>query len=108
MKKFMIVFSLILTAYSCEKEEDISRFFWDQTKCSDPWNTTEIDSNQETIIAISNYLERNGVRVENVDFDNNSSLDSQCESCACGTGQRIVVDVYSNDNKKMKELDFYQ
>jgi hypothetical protein len=108
MKNFLLLISLGLIMFSCDKETDISRFYWNQTKCSDPWKTGEINSNTQTIEAVKDFLENKDIFLIEVDFDNNSPLDSTCKSCGCGTGQRVVVDVMKKDNKKMENLNFYK
>lgn len=111
--KYYLLFGLILfSIYGCNNDDDSPkneiRFYWNQTKCADPWNTGENNSNGETEIAIKAYLENENVVVRDLDFDNNSPLATDCESCGCGTGQRIIVDVKDSDISKMEELEFYQ
>lgn len=109
MKKiFLFGLVLIFGIISCDKDEDINRFFWNQTKCADPWNTGENDSNEQTKIAVINFLENEQVTILDVNFDNKSPLDNLCESCGCGTGQRIIVDVEVKDSEAMANLTFYQ
>ncbi len=95
---FFLVLSLSLTLVCCDNddgEQDI--FYWEQTKCADPWGTGENDSNQVTFSELENFLEENGIEVLEITFDNDSTLDTFCESCGCGTGQRIIVTVAESD-----------
>ena len=98
--------------YSCSDDDDSpqdeSIFYWNQTKCADPWNTGENSTNEETEAAVKAYLENENINVQNLRFDNKSPLAEDCEACDCGTGQRIIVDVEDSDISKMKELEFYQ
>jgi len=103
---YLILFVLFVS--SCEKEDNFSRFHWNQTKCSDPWKSGENNLQEQTKEAVTIFLESEGITVLKVDFDNNSPLESTCESCACGTGQRIIVDVTEKDKNKMEGLKFYQ
>lgn len=112
--KFKIQFLLgliLLLTFSCN-DDDSNRnetlFFWNQTKCADPWNTEENSSNTETENAVREYLNIEGITVINLNFDNKSSLATDCEACGCGTGQRIIVEVNNSDISKMEELRFYQ
>ena len=109
---YILLGLLLLFNYSCNKDDDSSKkenqFYWNQTKCADPWNTGQNNSNEETKIAVKTYLLNNNINVLNLDFDTNSPLDIYCESCACGTGQRIIVEVKDSDIHKMDELDFYR
>ena len=82
--------------------------FWNQTKCADPWNTGENSSNTETENAVTQYLDIENVIVISLSFDNNSPLSTDCESCNCGTGQRIIVEVNNNDISEMENLGFYR
>jgi len=112
MKFRLLITLLLLITYGCNNEDDSNgdekMLLWNQTKCSDPWNTGANDSNEETEIAVIAYLESRKVTVLNLAFDTNSPLDTACEACTCGTGQRIIVDVKNLDVSKMEELGFYQ
>jgi len=103
---------LLLLTYSCNNDDNSNReetlFFWNQTKCADPWNTGENSSNTETENAVTEYLENENVTVISLNFDTNSPLITGCEACSCGTGQRIIVEVNTSDISKMEELEFYQ
>ena len=111
-KYCLLIVLILLSVYSCKNDDDSpkneTRFYWNQTKSGDPWNTGENDPNEETEIAVKAYLENENVSVQNLGFDTNSPLSTICESCGCGTGQRIIVDVLDSDISKMIELDFYQ
>lgn len=103
---FLILFGLVIS--SCDKNEDLNLFYWNQTKCADPWNTGENASNEETKVAVIAFLENENITVFNVDFDKKSPLDNGCKSCGCGTGQRIIVSVEDKDKNAMNDLSFYQ
>lgn len=94
---------------SCNDRDDgpLFEFAWDQTKCADPWGTGENSSNAETENALSIYLEQNGVSIENIEFINDSELDSACESCGCGTGQRIIITITEEYISQTQSLGFY-
>jgi len=102
----LIIIGLALS--SCNKEDDSIRFFWNQTKCSDPWNTGENNSNEQTKKSLKLYLENSNINALRIDFDNNSPLDILCKSCGCGTGQRIIVEVMKKDEIVITNLNFYQ
>lgn len=102
---------IVLLTYSCnndDKNGNETLFFWNQSKCADPWNTGENSSNTATENAIIEFLENENVTVISLNFDPNSPLSTECEACSCGTGQRIIVNVNSSDISKMEELEFYQ
>lgn len=104
----LILFSLYSCSNNDDSPKDEIRFYWNQTQCADPWNTGQNSTNEETEIAVKVYLENQNVNVQNLGFDTNSPLATDCESCGCGTGQRIIVDVEDSDIPKMEELEFYQ
>lgn len=106
------LFVLSVFLFSCKSDDDQPfnqlTFIWDQTKCADPWGNGENKTNEETETVVISFLEDEGVQVQNLDFDDKSKLDVYCESCACGTGQRILVEVRLEDFEKMEDLGFYQ
>ena len=108
----IIIGLLFLVTYSCNSDDDSNdsetMFFWNQTGCGDPWNTGGNNSNEETEVAVTEYLENENINVISLSFDINSPLDVECESCGCGTGQRIIVGVDGSDISKMQDLGFYQ
>ena len=104
---FFLVLPLSLTLVCCDKDNgELDKFYWEQTKCADPWGTGENDSNQVTFRELQNYLEENGIEVLEITFDNDSTLDIFCESCGCGTGQRIIVTVTESDVMELQGLGF--
>jgi hypothetical protein len=92
---------LFLTFAACDNDNPEEIYFWQQTKCADPWETGENDPNPETILAIDEVLKEEGIKRLNIHFDNNSSPDISCESCGCGTGQRILVTGNDTDGSNM-------
>ncbi|MGB5237284.1 MAG: hypothetical protein WBN59_06580, partial [Flavobacteriaceae bacterium] len=109
---YIFIFLFLCTFFGCNSDDNPFDtevlFYWNQTKCADPWNTGQNDSNEETEIAVKAYLIDENVRINKLNFDANSPLDVFCESCGCGTGQRILVEVSKSDVSKMKQLGFYQ
>ena len=111
-KIHILIGLFILITYSCNNDDDSNInetiFFWNQTKCADPWYTGENNSNAEIEIAVKEYLENENIIMINLGFDTNSPLPTKCEACDCGTGQRIIVAVKNTEESKMEELGFYQ
>ncbi len=114
MKQLLYIFLLGIFFSSCEEKVTYSRggdaglFYWNQTKCADPWHTGEGNTNEETIAALNTYLQQAGIIVLVIDFDNNSPLNTLCEACNCGTGQRLLVQVTAGYRDTMESLLFYQ
>lgn len=96
----------LLLFTSCGKDVNNRQYYWEQTKCSDPWGTGENDSNLDTTNAIKDFLNDNSINTLSIDFDNNSTLDVGCEACGCGTGQRILISVSELDEEKIENLGF--
>tara|TARA_R110000764_G_scaffold50402_4_gene111041 strand:- start:31 stop:375 length:345 start_codon:yes stop_codon:yes gene_type:complete len=108
----IVIGILIIVTFSCNNDDDISVnenfLFWNQTKCGDPWNTGENNSIGETEVAVTQYLESENIAIISLGFDNNSPLDTLCESCGCGTGQRIIIGTGISEVSKLENLGFYQ
>lgn len=99
----------ILTAFSsCEKNQESTTFFWDETSCADPWKQDSDDTEEERKESIENYLGEQNVKVENIKFEFDSTRIQLCEACHCTTGRIIIVKVSWYDKRKMRKLDFYQ
>jgi hypothetical protein len=99
---------LLIALSSCEKDDESSTFYWDETGCSDPWKTDSDDTEQERKESIELYLEDQKVKVEDIEFKFDSTKVQGCKACFCTTGRIIVVNVSWSDKGKMKNLNFYQ
>ncbi|WP_437372798.1 hypothetical protein [Maribacter litoralis] len=112
MKSKIFIGIFVIVTFSCNNNDDLSDnenfLFWNQTKCGDPWNTGENNSIDETEVAVTQYLESENIVFTSLGFDNNSPLDTLCESCDCGTGQRIIIGTNVSDISKLENLGFYQ
>lgn len=64
IKNLLLGILLGLLLISCDTEDDLSHYYWDQTKCSDPWNTGENDANEITREAVTTFLKTNGISME--------------------------------------------
>ncbi|PIE99917.1 MAG: hypothetical protein CR994_08720 [Maribacter sp.] len=115
MKVFYFTTLLILNlsvCASCEDNDDSTvngvEFYWEQTKCLDPWNTNESHSDSTVRSALTGYLKENGVsKIETIDFENTLSQgELTCDACNCPTGIRIILKVPANESEKIEELGF--
>lgn len=95
---------MVVTTISCTKEENNEMFFWPQTKCAEPWNI--YSNNNEISTAITNYLNKEDIKVDNVQFDFDRNLQSLCEACTCTTGTKIIVTIAEGNSSRMEELGF--
>ncbi|WP_339703328.1 hypothetical protein [Algoriphagus aquimarinus] len=109
--KYYLAFTilLLLSLQSCQDENkplNQLEFYWDQTSCSDPWNTSSNNSNKETQRAIEEYLSDQGVegaKVLSIIGDGNGQ---DCKACFCTTGNRIYVTIPLDQKGKMIDLGF--
>ncbi|MFC4221243.1 hypothetical protein [Flagellimonas marina] len=113
-QKVLLIGLIYLWIVGCQKgdsngsENESVQFFWNQSKCADPWNTGENDSHEETKKVLTAYLEAKNISVQKLDFETDSYPDVSCESCNCSTGQIIKVEVTDSDISNMEELGFYR
>ncbi|PIF00910.1 MAG: hypothetical protein CR994_04495 [Maribacter sp.] len=112
MLKSSFFLVLLSTGPACENDGGTIvngvGFYWEQTKCSDPRNNTEADSNSRVTLSITEYLEENGVSNAGIiDFENTlSDGELTCDACHCPTGIRILLGVVANESGGMEELGF--
>lgn len=98
---------LLIVLSSCSSTSYDNQFYWDQTKCVDPWGTDENDPNKETSSALKDFLGKKGITVLRIDYEDNST-GLTCDACTCYTGLRIFVSVPERDNDEIKKLGFTQ
>ncbi|HKK12040.1 MAG TPA: hypothetical protein VJ945_04375 [Flavobacteriaceae bacterium] len=103
----LVIFSF---TYSCtsDKINDAIVFYWEQTKCSDPWGTTDNDSQSDTKSAIISFLSENGVEdVNKISFENTSPEGTvTCDACNCLNGILILIEIEMAQAAKMEALGF--
>lgn len=105
---FLIVFAIFIAFSSCEKDNETTIFYWNETGCSNPWEQDNNDTEEEKKAKIENYLSDQNVSIENIEFEFDSTKEQFCRACHCTTGSIIVMKVSTKDKRKMKRLDFYQ
>ena len=108
MKNIKLVFIICLTTilFSCSKNEPIS-VHWDLTGCSNPWdNHFNLDtfSAESYNAGVYNYITGEGITVNYVTSEFDSSKIELCYACHCKTGTIIIVNISSKDRKKIKNL----
>ncbi|MFD1160863.1 hypothetical protein [Hwangdonia seohaensis] len=108
---FLIKFFLILliSMSSCDDDNNIDQnlYYYDQTGCSDPWNTGKNDSNTKTATALKQYFENLNVDILGINFENISQEgENSCDACACTTGVRILINILESDNQKVIDVGF--
>ena len=109
MKHYLTLFLLsFFLLQSCHEENHLNgeEFYWDQTHCSDPWNTGSNSPENETIQAVKDYLKDKGVKGTRVVSVTHDGVRQGCYACSCTTGNRINVAVNTGQRSKMEELGF--
>lgn len=98
----------LLFLQGCQDENSLNtlEFYWDQTGCSDPWNTSSNNSKEEVHQAVEDYLSKEGVRGAKVVSITANGTQEECFACNCRTGNRINVTVPLNQKSKMLALGF--
>lgn len=91
---------------SCNKDKAIS-MYWDETGCSNPWDNY-ITLDTFTIEAyhqgINNYLISEGITLNYISTEFDSSKIELCLACHCKTGQVITINIPKGDKRKLKKL----
>lgn len=90
---------------SCKKDDDSTIFYWNETKCSDPWDIKSSSAEKEMQLAIERYLKDEKVKIQDIEFKIDTSKVQECEACNCTAGKVMVVNVPWADKRKM---NFYQ
>ncbi|SFT49821.1 hypothetical protein SAMN04489724_1008 [Algoriphagus locisalis] len=109
--KYYLALPLLLLFFlqSCQDEDAPTNqleFYWDQTGCSDPWNTNSNDADEETMQAVADYLLDQGVKGARVISITGDGVEQGCEACFCTNGNRINIIIPTNQKDKMIELGF--
>ena len=107
-KILLLCVVIILTALSCEKENDDSDAIltcYDETECNNPWDRTPEDA--ETISNVKEYLRSKNINVLDIQITKDG-INDFCRACWCRTGRRIKVKIKSEDLEKIEEEKFYE
>lgn len=115
--KLPLVFLITIFLISCTKDDPLS-MRWDLTGCFNPWdNYIDLDtfSTEGYNQGIYNYLTTEGIDVNYVSSEFDSSKVELCLACHCKTGEVITINIPTKDRRKLKnlasnnqfDLDFY-
>ncbi|MEB2780057.1 hypothetical protein U3A58_06610 [Algoriphagus sp. C2-6-M1] len=107
---FTISLLFFLFLQSCQEKNSLNflEFYWDQTGCTDPWNTNSNDSDEETQQAVEDYLKGEDIRGAKVISITSDGVQQSCEACFCTNGTRINLTVPINQKSKMIALGFQE
>ena len=108
---YLIPLMSVMILLSCNKNNNLNLFYFDETGCSDPWvgsfvpDTFTLDTYKEQIEL---FLNSENIEVNSIVFDFDSNKVELCYACHCKTGRVIKVEISSGKRRKMKDLRFYQ
>jgi len=88
---FSALFGFLIILSSCQKEETTDWYVYEQTKCSDSWDTVPLAA--PTLEAAVNYYltEELEITVNEIDVQVDANEGEDCEACSCKTGTLVRV-----------------
>ena len=104
--KYIYVIVILIALASCNKNETIS-MRWDLSGCSNPWDS---HINLDTFTTegynqgIYDYLTAQGIEVNYVSSEFDSSKVELCYACHCKTGEVIIISIPKKEKRKLKKL----
>ena len=108
-RTFLWLRILSLTACISETEEETIQLAYQQTYCTDSWDLTTLDTQQEysTENRISDYLAELNIEYENLSISAINPAEA-CLACPCLTG-KIIYLIISNpdDEPTLESIGFY-
>lgn len=102
----LFVISATIFFISCTKTEPLL-MRWDLTGCSNPWdNFFSLDtfSNESYNQGVYNFLNEEGIDVNYVSSEFDSSKVELCYACHCKTGTVIIVNIPTKERRKLNNL----
>ncbi|MFL2585608.1 MAG: hypothetical protein ACJ0QO_03020 [Parvicellaceae bacterium] len=91
---------------SCNKDQAIS-MHWDETGCSNPWDnflTLDTFTTEAYHQGINDYLTSEGIAVNSISSELDSSKMEFCFACHCKTGKVITINIPKENKRKLKRL----
>ena len=104
--KILLISSLTIFLFSCSKNEPLS-MRWDLTGCSNPWDSyfsLDTFSTEAYNAGIFDYLSEEGIDVNFISSEFDSTKVELCNACHCKTGTVITVNIPIKDKRKLKNL----
>ena len=104
--KYIFVIVILIALASCNKNEAIS-MRWDLTGCSNPWDShinLDTFTTEEYNQGIYDYLTAEGIEVNYVSSEFDSSKVELCYACHCKTGEVIIISIPKKEKRKLKKL----
>jgi len=104
--KLLLISSLTIFLFSCSKNEPLS-MRWDLTGCSNPWDSyfsLDTFSTEAYYAGIFDYLSEEGIDVNFISSEFDSTKVELCYACHCKTGTVIIINIPIKDRRKLKNL----
>jgi hypothetical protein len=106
VRSYITIPNSCLPVDSATIKKNLAEYYWLQTKCSDPWHTGEMHSDEETYDSLMAYLAGQGITPGYASISYDSTLAEDCESCMCRTGNIIFNYVSVEDSAVLGQLGF--
>jgi hypothetical protein len=103
--KIVILISVILLSFACQKSGRYKWVYYDETHCSDAW---EYNLNNEKLKDnITNYLKRKNITVYDVEVFSDRVAETNT-SCDSKTGRRFKCKLVKSKVDDIKKEGFYE
>ena len=83
---------------------ELVRVYRNQTQCSDPWDQSGGESDQETISSLIGFLK--GISVHAAWISSYAYDEGFCEACSCGNGRRFQLLIDKSDKQRAMSRGF--
>lgn len=109
--KNMTIITLALigmtTFSSCDKINDTTWVYYEETGCADPWGTTENTSETDKNKAVKAYFKDKGSKIYKIEITDEGTFEA-CKACHCKTGKLIKCKIKDEDVDIFLNEGFYQ
>lgn len=100
--KLAIFYIVFFAVFACSKKgpiekDEYTRFYYEQTFCSDPWQTGSTDS--ITLENVAAYLNEHDLYVAGLSIKQTGAAET-CYACTCKTGKTIYVSTLNSNSLK--------
>ena len=100
------IIAFISVVNSCNKNDTIT-MRWDQTGCFNPWDDhihLDTFSTEAYHQGVYDFLKTEGIEVNSVSSEFDSTKIELCYACHCKTGKVITINILKEDKRKLKRL----
>lgn len=100
------IIAFISVVNSCNKNDTIT-MRWDQTGCFNPWDDhihLDTFSTEAYHQGVYDFLKTEGIEVNSVSSEFDSTKIELCYACHCKTGEVILINIPKKDKRKLKKI----